>query len=99
MEFTEKIIMLEKNFYRRLKGDFNLTRTDVLILSVSRLMGECTTYLLEEEIEVDRSLIVRRLKILEDRGYVTRKQVGRKKVVSTTDKSTVLDEVAKGILI
>lgn len=91
------LLNIEKDFYSYLKKNYGLSRTDVFIIMTSERFENMTAYSLASKTGFDRSLIIKRLRLLEERGYISREEYLGKEVISVEEKSNVVARVFKNI--
>ncbi len=93
------VVNLESNFYGFLKKKHKLSRSDVLIILALYREDKKTLYSLSQELHLDRAGISRRLNMLEFEGYLSRVDLGDKKVIIPKAKCGIVIETAKEVLL
>ena len=92
------LLNIEKDFYSYLKRDYGLSRTDVFIIMTSERFENMTAYSLSTKTGFDRSLIIKRLRILEEKGFISRENSLGKKVITVEEKSSIVDRALQKII-
>lgn len=92
------LLNIEKDFYSYLKRDYGLSRTDVFIIMTSERFENMTAYSLATKTGFDRSLIIKRLRILEEKGFISREKCLGKKVITVEEKSSIVDRALRKII-
>lgn len=91
------LLNIERDFYGYLKRDYGLSRTDIFILMTSGKFQNMTAYSLAGKTGFDRSLIVKRLKQLEEKGFIERESSMGKKVITLKEKAHIVNTVLEKI--
>jgi len=92
----ESLLKIEKMITGRVKEIYGLSRHDLLVITCCRSMEE-TVYSLEKEHELDRGLTVKRLKILESKGFLIRDQLGKRRIIKLTERAQEVIRFVEGI--
>ena len=82
----EDLLEIEKLLFSATMDKFGVARHDLKIISACKGSRE-SLYTLENKYDLDRALTIRRLKILEAKGFIKRNKVGKAKIIELTDKS------------
>lgn len=97
----EKILKIEELIFKSAIKKFEIARHDLKIISVCKGSEE-SLYSLVNLHGLDRGLTSKRLGVIEGKGLIVRRSVGKKKVISLTEKAwevirfieqIVLDEI------
>ena len=83
---VEKLLKIEKAISKEVKNEFGLSRYDLLIIICCRSTEE-SLYSLENTHELDRGLTMKRLKILESKGFIEREPQGKRRIIKLTEKA------------
>jgi|GEM_PF-1639884 len=82
----EQILKIEELIFKSAIKKFEIARHDLKILSACKNSEE-SLYSLVNFHGLDRGLTSKRLGIIEDKGFILRRCVGKKKVISLTEKA------------
>lgn len=82
----EELLEIEKLLFSATMEKFGVARHDLKIISACKGSEE-SLYTLENRHNLDRALTIRRLKVLEAKGFIKRNKVGKAKIIELTDKS------------
>ena len=96
--YLNKLLNIEKDFYGYLKRGYGLSRTDIFIIMTSERFENMTAYSLASKTGFDRSLIIKRLRLLEEKGFISRAKYLDKKVITVEEKSTIVNRVLQRIV-
>ncbi|GLI54978.1 hypothetical protein PM10SUCC1_04930 [Propionigenium maris DSM 9537] len=80
------LIELERDIFIPLKREANLTKTDMLILFLLLESSNITMYDIRKRDIIDPGLISRRIKFLEENGFIRRFQNGRAKEIALEER-------------
>ncbi len=95
--YLDTLLNIEKDFYGHLKRDYGLSRTDIFILMTSGKFQNMTAYSLASMTGFDRSLITKRLRLLEENGFIEREDYMGKKIINLKEKANIVNTVLKKI--
>jgi len=84
-----------ENMYKKLKCQYNISRMDALILYMIS-EGERIAYHMAKVVHYDRTSIVKRIKKLEEKNFLTSQHNGKSKVLSLTEKGNSVVENIEG---
>lgn len=91
-----EILLKTDQLYKHFKEEYHLSKTDILLLCVVEKLERATLYKLDENLSVDRALIVRRIRELEKGEYIYKKKEGRCNEIYLRSKANkVIKEVKR----
>ncbi len=91
------LLNIEKDFYGYLKRDYGLSRTDIFIIMTSGRFDNMTAYSLASKTGFDRSLIIKRLRHLEENDFIGREDYMGKKIINLKEKANIVNTVLERI--
>jgi len=82
----EQLFKIDEMILSITREKYKISRFDLKILSICRDSEE-TLYSLFAKRGLDRSLAFKRVKVMEERGFIVRELLGRKKIIRVTERS------------
>jgi len=93
----EELMHIENYLFGHLRKEYKLSRTDVYLIMICKKYNFETYYDIKNNINIDSSLISKRLTLLESRGYIKRENEKKKKIITLTDKTHIVFEILEKI--
>lgn len=84
------LIAFEEQIFIPFKKQYDLTKTDILLLSLIEDLDSCNAYDLKKTKLIDPSLTVRRIRYLEGNSFLKRENDGRKKKITLLPKGKMI---------